>query len=53
VASTILNGARGPEGKRLFHEDVIERQLVHCEKDQVRAAYNDADHLEERREIER
>lgn len=48
VASTILNGAKKPDGTRLFHEDVIERQLAHCEKDKVRGAYNDAEHREER-----
>lgn len=49
VASTILNEARGVDGKRLFHEDVIERQLAHCEKDKARGAYNGAEHIDERR----
>ena len=41
VASTILNeqGYRG---------DVIERQLAHCERDDVRGAYNRAEYLNER-----
>jgi len=44
MASTRLNelGFRG---------DVIERQLSHTEKNKVRAAYNQAEHLEERREM--
>jgi integrase len=44
MASTRLNelGFRG---------DVIERQLSHTESDKVRAAYNHADHLSERREM--
>ncbi len=41
VASTMLNeqGWRG---------DVIERQLAHCERDEVRGAYNRAEYLAER-----
>ena len=41
VASTILNetGCRA---------DVIERQLAHCERDEVRGAYNRAEYLPER-----
>jgi integrase len=31
--------------------DVIERQLAHQERNRVRAAYNRAQHLEERREM--
>jgi integrase len=44
MASTRLNelGFRG---------DIIERQLSHTESDKVRAAYNHADHLDERREM--
>jgi integrase len=44
MASTRLNelGFRG---------DIIERQLSHTESDKVRAAYNHADHLSERREM--
>ncbi|SEO64293.1 Phage integrase family protein [Luteibacter sp. UNC138MFCol5.1] len=44
MASTILN----EEG---FNGDWIERQLAHCEKDGVRAAYNYAQHLPERRKM--
>jgi integrase len=44
TASTILN-------ERGFRADVIERQLAHCERDTVRAAYNYAQYLPERREM--
>lgn len=42
TASTILN-------EHGFHPDVIERQLAHCERNTVRAAYNHAEYLPERR----
>jgi integrase len=42
VASTILNEAG-------FRPDVIERQLAHCERNDVRGAYNRAEYLPERR----
>lgn len=41
VASTMLN----EQGQR---PDVIERQLAHCERDEVRGAYNRAEYLGER-----
>jgi len=41
TASTILN-------EHGFHADVIERQLAHTERNQVRAAYNHAQYLPER-----
>ena len=41
VASTILN-------ENGFRPDVIERQLAHAERDQVRAVYNHAEYLPER-----
>ena len=44
TASTILN-------EHGFQPDVIERQLAHCERNQVRAAYNHAQHLPARREM--
>lgn len=44
MASTILN-------ENGWRPDVIERQLAHCERDQVRAAYNHAQYLPERREM--
>jgi integrase len=42
IASTTLN-------EMGFHPDVIERQLAHEERDAVRAAYNRAEYLAERR----
>lgn len=42
TASTILNEAG-------FRPDVIERQLAHAERNKVRASYNRAEYLEERR----
>lgn len=44
VASTILNEAG-------FKPDVIERQLAHCERNQVRGAYNRAEYLPERKRM--
>lgn len=44
TASTILN-------ENGFRSDVIERQLAHGERDNVRSAYNHAQYLKERREM--
>jgi integrase len=44
-ASTILNEVLG------FDKDVVERQLAHKEPNKVRAAYNRAEYLAERREM--
>lgn len=44
TASTILN-------EHGFLPDVIERQLAHCERNKVRAAYNHAQYLRERRKM--
>jgi integrase len=44
TASTVLN-------EMGFNPDAIERQLAHGEKNTVRAAYNRAKYLEDRREI--
>jgi integrase len=44
TASTILN-------EHDFRADVIERQLAHGERDKVRAAYNHAQYLPERRKM--
>lgn len=44
VASTILNEAG-------FRGDVIERQLAHCERNDIRGAYNRAEYLPERRKM--
>ena len=44
TASTILN-------EHGFQPDVIERQLAHCERNKVRAAYNHAQYFPERRKM--
>lgn len=44
MASTLLN-------ERGWNRDAIERQLAHSERDGVRAAYNYAEHLPERRRM--
>lgn len=44
TASTVLN-------EHGFRSDVIERQLAHGERDKVRAAYNHAQYLSERRDM--
>jgi integrase len=44
MASTLLNELG-------YKPDVIERQLAHAERNKVRAAYNRAEYLNERREM--
>jgi integrase len=44
MASTLLN-------EQGWHRDAIERQLAHTERNAVRAAYNYAEHLPERRKM--
>jgi integrase len=44
MASTLLN-------EKGWNRDAIERQLAHCPRDEVRAAYNHAEYLPERREM--
>lgn len=44
VASTVLN-------EMGFKPDVIERQLAHCERNEVRGAYNRAEYIQERRKM--
>ena len=44
MASTLLN-------EQSWHRDAIERQLAHQERNKVRAAYNYAEHLPERRRM--
>lgn len=44
TASTILN-------EHGFGRDTIERQLAHSERDEIRAAYNHADYLPERKKM--
>jgi integrase len=45
MASTLLNE------QQLWHPDAIERQLAHAPRKKVRAAYNYAEHLPERRRM--
>lgn len=44
MASTILN-------EQGWNRDAIERQLAHAERDEIRAAYNYAQHLQERKKM--
>lgn len=44
VASTIMNESG-------FNTDVIERQLAHCERNEVRGAYNRAEYIQERQRL--
>ncbi|TAF75891.1 MAG: DUF4102 domain-containing protein [Alphaproteobacteria bacterium] len=44
TASTILN-------EHGFRADVIERQLAHAERNKIRAAYNHAEYMKERKEM--
>lgn len=44
IASTLLNESG-------FRSDVIERQLAHCERNDVRGAYNRAEYLAERTDM--
>ena len=44
MASTLLN-------EQGYNRDAIERQLAHCERDGIRAAYNYADYLPARRKM--
>ena len=44
ITSTLLN-------EQGWHRDAIERQLAHAERNSVRAAYNFAEHLPERRKM--
>ena len=44
LGSSLLN-------EQQWHRDAIERQLSHGERDKIRAAYNHADYLPERRRM--
>ncbi|AIA29803.1 tyrosine-type recombinase/integrase [Leptospirillum ferriphilum] len=44
MASTLLN-------EQGWHRDAIERQLAHAERNKIRAAYNYAEHMPERRRM--
>jgi integrase len=45
LASTVLNE------QRKYHPDIIERQLAHADRNEVRAVYNRAEYLLERRKM--
>ena len=45
TASTVLNESN------MFRPDVIERQLSHIERNRIRAAYNAAEYMDERRKM--
>jgi len=45
------DGFQHPERERPIEPDAIERQLAHRESNQVRAAYNRAEYLDERRRM--
>jgi integrase len=45
TASTVLNEAN------LFRSDAIERQMSHIERNRIRAAYNAAEYMDERRQM--
>jgi hypothetical protein len=45
LASTILNE------QRKYHPDIIERQLAHTDRNEVRAVYNRADYILERKKM--
>lgn len=45
LASTILNE------QRKYHPDIIEKQLAHADRNEVRAVYNRADYLLERKKM--
>lgn len=51
LASTIMNKRARDDKGHHFHPDTIETQLAHVVGNQVRRAYNDADHLEERHQL--
>jgi integrase len=48
TASTILHEHISEHG---FHTEIIERQLAHAERNGVKAAYNHAEYLKERKEL--
>jgi integrase len=51
MASTLLNEQRATSNEQGFPPDVIELQLAHVERNKVRAAYNKAQRLPERRKM--
>jgi integrase len=51
MASTLLNEQHTAQDERRFSGDWIERQLAHVESNKVRAAYNAAEYLPQRRKM--
>ena len=52
--STIDGGdGKHPLREQGWHRDAVERQLAHAERDSIRAAYNYAQHMPERRRMMR
>lgn len=50
MASTLLNGMKGADGKRRWDKEAIERQLAHKDTT-IRGIYNHQEHLDERCEM--
>jgi integrase len=50
MASTLLNGMKGADGKRRWDKEAIERQLAHKDTS-IRGIYNHQEHMDERREM--
>ncbi|HEU0228934.1 MAG TPA: integrase arm-type DNA-binding domain-containing protein [Burkholderiaceae bacterium] len=48
LASTQANGARRPDGSRLFDDRLIEAQLSHKMRDRIKGSYDHAEHIEAR-----
>jgi integrase len=48
TASTLLNEERGPDGKPVWHPDVVELQLAHVDANNTRAIYNRAQYWPDR-----
>lgn len=51
MASTLLNEMKGPDKKRRWDKDAIERQLAHGDENKIRDIYNNAEYMEQRREM--
>lgn len=51
MADSLLNEMRDAQGRRVWDADAIERQLAHKERNVVKAAYNRAAYLQERKQM--
>ena len=51
MASTLLNEMRGMDGRRRWDKDAIERQLAHSDENKIRDIYNQAEYMDQRREM--